>query len=125
MDEDKKRRILFIVIIILNIGIPVLIAFKDAVIGGSLLVIGIWFINRSSRILRADARKSFNPAVEKNKVNASARTIFVQVVDNFGRDLLPQAVEKRMAEARAKANPRDNVVAVKFKVEQNQNNNNK
>jgi len=116
MEEDKKRRILFSVIVILNIGIPILIALKDVATGGFLLVIGIWFIARSSRILRADARRAFNPAVDKNKTNASGRTILVQVVDDFGRDLLPEEVERRMTEARARANPRDNVVAVKFKV---------
>ncbi len=120
MEEEKKRKTLFIIVIILNIGIPVLIAFKDAAIGGFLFLIGILFVSRSYRILRADARRSYNPSVERIKADSAGRTILVQVVDDFGRELPPDQVEKLLAEAHARANPRDTIVPAKFKVDSKQ-----
>ena len=48
--------------------------------------------------------------------NERGRTIFVQTVDDFGRDLPPASVQKLMADAQAQAGPGDTVVAVRHKI---------
>jgi hypothetical protein len=41
----------------------------------------------------------------------------VQVVDDQGMDLSPQVVEQKMKQARMNAEPRDNVIPVRYKIE--------
>jgi hypothetical protein len=118
MDQEKTRQLLMSLIVIINIVIPILIGvFWDLTVGGLLLVLGIMFVGRSFSILRADARRGFNPKIQRNNANAAGKTILVQIVDDFDRDLLPQEIERRLAEARAKAGPRDTVIPARFKVE--------
>jgi hypothetical protein len=53
--------------------------------------------------------------LERHKIEQS-RTILVQLVDDFGRDLPASKIQVLMDEAHAKAGPRDTVIGVRFKV---------
>lgn len=62
----------------------------------------------------------FDKTHQFHNSNAAGKNIFVQIVDDFGRELPPREVERRLSAARANADPRDNVVPVNFKVNSNQ-----
>ena len=119
MDEDKKNRNITTVIIAIFIGVPLIIIFIDPAVGSMFLFVGAIAAFRAMRLLVLYKGDS---SVRPDKTDKAGKTILVQVVDDFGRDLIPKEVERRMVEARAKAGPRDTVIPVKFKVEQDQNN---
>jgi hypothetical protein len=115
MDEEKRVKIAKTAIVILFVGVPILVMLYDLATGGFLLVGGLYGTHRAfrwigSQHLRYDERAQFHNA------NAAGKTILVQIVDDFGRELPPNEVERRLGEARSKADPKDTVVPVKFKV---------
>jgi hypothetical protein len=115
MDEDKRVKTLKTIFVILFIGLPILMMFYDVATGGFLLLGGLYGTRRSfrwigSQHLRYDERAQFHNA------NAAGKTILVQIVDDFGRELPADEVEKRLAEEKSKAGPKDNIVPVKFTV---------
>ncbi len=122
MDEDKKNRTITTIIIAIFIGVPLIIIFIDPAVGSMFLFVGAIAAFRAMRLLVLYKSDS---SVRQDKTDKAGKTILVQVVDDFGRDLIPKEVERRMVEARAKAGPRDTVIPVKFKVEQDQNNSKK
>ena len=69
-------------------------------------------VQEDTNLLSDSARKQLN-----RHQSDRGRTILVQVVDDFGRDLPSATVQKLMANAQAQANPRDTVIAVRHKVE--------
>ncbi len=116
MDEDKKIRIMKLSVLIIFIGIPLLVMFFDIVTGGFLLVFGLFSTNRAFRYMMGNQNGRYDKSTQLHNANAAGKTILVQTVDDFGRDLPPSEVERRLAEARSKADPKDTVVSVKFKV---------
>jgi hypothetical protein len=114
MSEYKKNRMMTIVIVAIFIGIPLLVAIKSPALGGVLLLVGTVIAYRAMRLLMNIKNES---SIQINKEDSAGSTIFVQIVDEFGRDLPPAESEKRLVEARAKAGPRDVVVPARFKVD--------
>lgn len=115
MDEDKRVKTIKTIFVILFIGLPVLMMFYDVATGGFLLLGGLYGTHRAfrwigSQHLRYDGRAQFHNA------NAAGKTILVQIVDDFGRELPPEEVKRLLAEATSKADPKDSIVPVKFKV---------
>jgi hypothetical protein len=53
--------------------------------------------------------------IDRQQINR-ARTIYVQVVDDHGMDLPPHVVEQKMKQASMNAEPKDNVVPVRYKI---------
>ncbi len=119
MHEDKKRTIVKTVIIIIFIGLPILVMFYDIALGGFFLLSGMYSTQRALRWI-GNQHLQFDKTHQFHNSNAAGKNIFVQVVDDFGRELPPREVERLLSEARAKADPRDNVVPVNFKVNSSQ-----
>jgi len=122
MDENKKNRIITMILVTLFVGIPLIITFINPAVGGVLLFVGMIAAFRAIRLL---VLQKNDIAVGPDKTDRAGKTVLIQVVDDFGRDLLPNEIEGRLAEARLKAGPRDTVVPVKFRIEPDQNNSDK
>jgi hypothetical protein len=116
MDEDKKIKIMKLSVLAVFIGIPLLVMFFDIAMGGFLLVFGLFSTNRAFRYMMGNQNGRYDKSTQQHNANAAGKTILVQVVDDFGRELPPNEVESRLTEARSKADPKDTVVPVKFKV---------
>jgi len=114
MSEYKKNRTIIIIIVAVFIGGPFLVAIKSPALGGVSLLVGTVIAYRAMRILMSVKNEA---SIQINKEDSAGHTIFVQIVDDFGRDLPPAESEKRLVEARAKAVPRDMVVPARFKVD--------
>jgi hypothetical protein len=116
MDEDKKIRAMKLSVLTIFIGIPLVVMFFDIAVGGFLLLIGLMSTNRAFRYMMGNRNGRYNESTQRHNANAAGKTILVQIVDDFGRELPPNEVEKRLMEAKSKADPKDTVVPVKFKV---------
>lgn len=87
--------------------------------GAALLLLGLVIANRAIRYGAFDDSKSMSDSTRKQlnrHQSERGQTILVQIVDDFGRDLPPDTVQKLMAEAQAKASPRDTVMAVRHTI---------
>ncbi len=116
MDEDKKIRVMKLSVLIIFIGIPLLVMFFDIAVGGFLLVLGLVSTNRAFLYMMGNRNRQYDRSIQQHNANAAGKTILVQIVDDFGRELPASEVERRLSEARSKADPKDTVVSVKFKV---------
>lgn len=116
MDEDKRIKIVKISVLVIFIGFPVLVMFYNIAIGGFLLVSGLYSTNRAFLYLMGNRHHQYDKSTQLHNTNAAGKTILVQIVDDFGRELPAREVEKRLAEAKSKADPKDNIVPVKFKI---------
>jgi hypothetical protein len=112
MHHAAQRKILYL-FITLAIGLPIAISFWNAEIGVPLLLLGLFLATRAARF---GVARDYDPNAEiaRRHRSETGRTILVQVVDRFGRDLPPAEIESRLAEAQAKASPRDTIVPVRF-----------
>jgi hypothetical protein len=115
MTHAYKIKLMKSIVVVIFIGPPVLVMFYDVAAGVLLLLLGAYITSRAigyigSRHLELDETH------QQYHTNGSSKTILVQIVDDFGRELPPREVEKRLADARSKADPRDSVVGVNFKV---------
>src|SRR5512133_1191953 len=102
-----------------SIIVSILVMFWDLEIGIFLLFLGLMATARAIRFaLHPDIVFLNDSAQQKLSRHQSerGRTILVQIVDDFGRELPPATVQKLMAEAQAKASPRDTVVGVRYKI---------
>lgn len=118
MSPSPLRRIAYTIATI-AILLPIAIMFWNIEAGAALLLLGLVIANRAIRYGAYDDSKSMSDATRKQlsrHQSERGQTIFVQVVDDFGRDLPPVTVQKLMADAQAKASPRDMVVPVRYKI---------
>jgi hypothetical protein len=114
MNKPSQRKFVYL-IIFLSIVVPAVVMLRDIQFGVILLLLGSWI---SYRVVRSAARANQQEIDSEAKKLArhrseQSRIIRVQLVDQFGRDLPMQEIQKRMDEARAKAGPRDTVVGVR------------
>lgn len=116
MDRSAQRKVMYIVMA-LAVGIPVVVSFWSLEIGVPLLLLGLFIVTRAARI---GVARDFDPnaAIASRHRSETSRTVLVQIVDQFGRDLPPAEVERKLAEARAKAEPRDTIVPARFVVDE-------
>lgn len=115
---DPDLKVLKIIMAGALIG-PIVVLFFDPKLGAALLLLGGAIAITASRALSAASHQA---ALEREKQlwerrTNSSRTIYVQLVDDKGRDLPQRIAEKRLAEAQMRAGPRDTVVGVHHRVE--------
>jgi hypothetical protein len=118
MKNSPQHKTIYYVAIT-SIIVPLVVMIWDIRIGAILFVLGAMSAYRAIRFGMQGSRDSLSDS-EKQKLERHqsnmGRTILVQIVDDFGRDLPPSTVQKLMAEAQAKASPRDTVVGVRHKI---------
>lgn len=123
MNSNLNRKTAYIAAIFL-IGIPVLILFWDVKIGVPFLLLGTYITYRIIRLAGYNESLQRMSAVEQQRLERQqgerGRTILVQLVDDQGRDLPEQEAQRRMAEAEARANPRDTVLGVHYVIPEEQ-----
>ena len=99
--------------------LPLVVMIWNLAIGGLLLMLGAYVAYRaivfSRQIDWANLSETKLSPIERHKAQQS-RTILVQLVDDYGRDLSPNKVQQLMDEAQAKAGPRDAVIGVRHKI---------
>jgi hypothetical protein len=115
MDEDKRVKLVKISVLIIFIGLPILVMFYNIATGGFFLILGLYSTRRAFRYIGSQ-HLQYDEAVQLHNINAAGKTILVQIVDDFGRELPAEEVQRRLAEATSKADPKDNIIPVKFKV---------
>ena len=120
MSEEKRINSIKIIVTIIFIGLPILIMFYDVAIGGFFLVSGLYATNRAFRYL-GNQHLQYNKINQLHNTNSAGKTILVQIVDDFERELPPKEIEKLLADAKSKADPKDIVIGVKFKIQDNKN----
>lgn len=119
MNASPQKKVAYTITGICIIG-PLLLMFRDLNTGMIFLFLGLII---SFRALRFSGRPDPGPIsdadLRRNSRHHSnrGRTILVQVVDDFGRELPPATVQKLLAEANAKAGPRDSIMAVHYKID--------
>jgi hypothetical protein len=121
--SNLNRKTAYLTAIFL-IGIPVLILFWDVRIGVPFLLLGTYITYRIIRLAGYnESLKRFNE-VEQQRIERQqgerGRTILVQLVDDQGRDLPEQEAQRLIAEAEARANPRDTVMGVHHVISRDQ-----
>ena len=118
MNTSPQRRIAYTIAAV-AILIPILAALWNVQLGVILLFMGLIVAYRAIRYGAHDDLTSISDSeqqkLDMHQINRG-RTIFVQIVDDYGRDLPPATVQRLMAEAQAHASPRDTVVGVRYKV---------
>lgn len=118
MSTSSKHRIAY-AIAAASVIIPIVVMIWNVKLGFALLFIGLIAAYPAIRYGgRNDLHALSDAAIHKigRHENERGRTILVQVVDDFGRELPPDTVRKLMAEAQAKASPRDMLVPVRYKI---------
>jgi hypothetical protein len=103
------------------IGIPILVMFWNAKAGAALLLLGTYIAYRSIRVAGYNESQRVSDEelqrIDRQDSNRG-RTILVQLVDEHGRDLPEHIARQRIAEAEAKASPRDTVIGVHYVLSQ-------
>jgi hypothetical protein len=122
MQENLNKKSMVIVIGIFLIA-PVLVAiFWNQTFGIILFCIGLFLSIRSYRIYNksktADFLTSDGSKHALHQIN-SGKTILVSLVDDNGIEIDSKLAEKRIAEANAKAGPKDTVLTVRFPIKEN------
>jgi hypothetical protein len=118
MSSSPQRRIAY-TIAAASVVIPIMVMLWNIELGIILFFMGLIVAYRAIRYGAQDDLHSLNDAAEQKLSRHQierGRTIFVQIVDDFGRDLPPATVQKLMADAQAQAGPRDTVVPVRHKI---------
>lgn len=118
MNTLPQRRIAYTIAAVC-VTIPIVVMVWNIQIGIILFFMGLIIAYRAIRYGAHDDIHSLNDAAEQKlsrDQNERGRTIFVQIVDDFGRDLPPATVQKLIADAQAQASPRDTVVPVRHKI---------
>lgn len=99
------------------IGIPLVIMIWDVHIGAALLLLGTYIAYRSIRMAGYNESQRVSDQeqqrIDQQKSN-QGRTILVQLVDEYGRDLPEHVARQRIADAESRADPRDTVIGVKY-----------
>ena len=101
---------------IASIAIPLLIMIWDIQVGAVSLLVGVVIAYRAIKFREQDDNDLVSDSVKSHQ-GERGRTIYVQIVDDYGRDLPPAEAQKLIADAQARANPRDMVVGVRHKIE--------
>lgn len=114
MDLSPQRKIAYSFAFI-SIAIPVLVMFLDLQVGVILFLAGIIIAYRAIRFGAQSDVENTDQQLSRHQ-DDRGQTIFVQIVDEFGRDLPPAVAQKLIADAQAKASPRDTVVGVRYKI---------
>jgi|WetSurMetagenome_2_1015567.scaffolds.fasta_scaffold639476_1 hypothetical protein len=118
MKASPQRKVAYTIAIV-AVAIPVVIMIWDIEVGVFLLLVGLGIATRAIRYRAHNDPPSLSAAGQQQlsrRLNEQGRTIFVQVVDDFGRDLPPATVQKLMADAQAQASPLDTVVPIRHKI---------
>lgn len=124
MGASSQRRIAYTIAAV-SVLIPIMVMIWNIELGIILFFMGLIVAYRAIRYGAYDDLRSLNQAAEQQlsrHQNERGRTIFVQIVDDFGRDLPPATVQKLMADAQAQAGPRDTVVAVRNQISKEKDN---
>ncbi len=119
MDFDRQRRVQLIVIVVVLVG-PLVLAIWRPEWGTVLFLLGLFIALRAMRVMRADALRELRDdrGYQRMQQHQGERghTIWVSLLDEGGQPLSEAAAERKLAEARAQAGPRDMVVGVKRKL---------
>ena len=116
----KKNTHLLISLTVIWVAISIYISTLDVLIGLFLIVFALIGITLWLRRRNPDEEKHISDSrlLKINKQNKNrGRTIYVQTVDNDGCDLPEDVVQQKLYEARRNAEPRDNIVTVRHKVQ--------
>jgi hypothetical protein len=117
--KPSPQRIISLSIAALAVLVPIVVMFWNLAIGGLLLMLGSYVACRAIILSRQTDWSHFGDMelskLERHKAQQS-KTILVQLVDDYGRDLSPNKVQQLMDEAQAKAGPRDAVIGVRYKI---------
>ena len=117
--KPSPQRIMGLSVAAAAIIIPLILMIWNLSIGGLLLMLGSYVAYRAFIFSRQNDWANVNEAelskLERHKAQQS-KTILVQLVDDYGRDLSPNKVQQLMDEAQARAGPRDAVIGVRYKI---------
>ena len=117
--KPSPQRIMGLSVAAAAIIIPLILMIWNLAIGGLLLMLGSYVAYRAIIFSRQNDWANVNEAelskLERHKAQQS-KTILVQLVDDYGRDLSPNKVQQLMDEAQAMAGPRDAVIGVRYKI---------
>jgi hypothetical protein len=114
MKISLQRRFAY-AIAFFSIAVPVLIMFQNIQAGIVLLLLGVYITVRTIRnIAPNDPNMVSDSTLHHIGLHQSNRgqIIYVQLVDDFGRDLPTNVAQKLIEDAQARANPRDTVVGL-------------
>jgi hypothetical protein len=120
MDERRQRRIQLAIVAFTLVG-PLVVAVWSPEWAALALLLGLIIALRALRVMRADAlnARSDDPSLQRMQhlQGERGRTVWVSLLDDNGQPLDAAAAERKLAQARAAAGPRDMVVGVRGKVE--------
>jgi hypothetical protein len=110
------------VVILFCLVCPLLVfLFWSRLAGAVFFVLGIYV---ASRIYRVYNRSKVNDMLSDSLPNGQTplgdqgKIIKIPLLDHEGHDLSPEVAQQRIAEAKAKAGPKDTVVGVRIRPEQ-------
>jgi hypothetical protein len=115
----KQINTALFIIAILFVTLSIVVMFKHLTIGLILFMLTLYYINRIRRWHNQANDKSSSDETLKNisRQNSNrGRTIYVQIVDDNGNDLPEAVVQQKLYKARRSAEPRDNIVTVRHKI---------
>jgi hypothetical protein len=116
MQENLSKRSVAI-IFVFTVVVPLIVAITyNQYLGLVLFIIGLFISVQAYRVYNRSKMNDMisdpsNPS--EGYFGNSGRTILVSLVDEHGRELPPKLAEQKLAEARAKAWPKDSVIGVK------------
>jgi hypothetical protein len=121
MPDPRRQRRMQLTVFLAVLAIPLAIGLWDRQAGVVAFLIGLFIAMRAIRVLRADAANSLldDPSYQRLQQHQGerGRTIWVSLLDDQGQPLDAAAAERKLAQARKAAGPRDMVVGVRGKVE--------
>lgn len=123
MDTSPLRKVANVISIVSILG-PIIVMFWNIELGLFLLVLGLFTASRAIRFAtRTSAEIEGDSTLGRLRHDQSnqGRTIYVQLVDDVGWELPAEIADRRMAEAQARANPRDMVVGVHHVLQKTEN----
>jgi hypothetical protein len=116
VDDQLHRQIAQAVIIAALIA-PVIIFFVLPELGPFALIGGLMTaLGAATSMRRRGAYDAFEAERALQYHEVKGKTIFVQLVDDYGNELDRATAERKLAEARLNAGPKDTVIGVKRKV---------
>ena len=120
MDERRQRRMQLAIVAFTLLG-PLVMAVWSPEWAAIFLLLGLIVALRALRVLRATALEDLgdDPSLQRmhHLQGERGRTVWVSLLDDNGQPLDAAAAERKLAQARATAGPRDMVVGVRGKVE--------
>ena len=116
----KQINIALFIIAMLFVALSIVVMFKHLTIGLVLFMLTLYYINRIRRWHKTENDRSSSDETLKNVSRQNSnrgRSIYVQIVDDNGHELPEAVVQQKLYEARRNAEPRDNIVTVRHKVQ--------